>query len=29
VLICQEGGYNLEVLGECVHQLLSGFADER
>ncbi len=26
-LICQEGGYNLEVLGECVHAFLSGFID--
>lgn len=24
-LICQEGGYNLDVLGDCVHQFLAGF----
>lgn len=24
-LICQEGGYNLEVLGDCVHAFLTGF----
>lgn len=24
-LICQEGGYNTEVLGDCVHTFLSGF----
>ena len=24
-LICQEGGYNLEVLGECVRTFLGGF----
>lgn len=24
-LICQEGGYNTAVLGECVHRFLSGF----
>ena len=24
VLICQEGGYNTEVLGDCVHSLLNG-----
>jgi acetoin utilization deacetylase AcuC-like enzyme len=24
-LICQEGGYNLEVLGECVKNFLGGF----
>jgi acetoin utilization deacetylase AcuC-like enzyme len=29
VLICQEGGYNLDVLGPSVHMLLSGFADHR
>ncbi len=26
-LICQEGGYNTAVLGDCVHSLLSGFKD--
>jgi len=26
-LICQEGGYNLDVLGESVHTFLSGFMD--
>lgn len=25
-LICQEGGYNTEVLGDCVHTFLKGFA---
>jgi acetoin utilization deacetylase AcuC-like enzyme len=29
VLICQEGGYNLDVIGECVHGFLSGFAAGR
>jgi len=29
VLICQEGGYNVEVLGVCVHGLLSGFLQAR
>jgi acetoin utilization deacetylase AcuC-like enzyme len=29
VLICQEGGYNIEVLGECVHRLLTGFEAAR
>jgi acetoin utilization deacetylase AcuC-like enzyme len=29
VLICQEGGYNLDVLGACVHRFLTGFADAR
>jgi len=29
VLLCQEGGYNLDVLGTCVHALLTGFADHR
>jgi len=29
VLICQEGGYNLDVLGTCVHELLTGFIDHR
>jgi acetoin utilization deacetylase AcuC-like enzyme len=29
VLVCQEGGYNLEVLGQCVHRLLCGLADSR
>ncbi len=24
-LICQEGGYNTDVLGDCVHSFLSGF----
>lgn len=24
VLACQEGGYNTKILGECVHQFLSG-----
>jgi acetoin utilization deacetylase AcuC-like enzyme len=26
-LICQEGGYNTEVLGDCVHGFLSGFEE--
>ncbi len=26
-LICQEGGYNLDVLGECVYAFLSGYCD--
>lgn len=25
-LICQEGGYNIEVLGDCVHNFVSEFA---
>ena len=25
-LICQEGGYNTEVLGECVRTFLHGFS---
>ena len=29
VLICQEGGYNVDVLGECVRQLLTGFQQAR
>jgi acetoin utilization deacetylase AcuC-like enzyme len=29
VLFCQEGGYNLEVLGECVRRLLGGFEEAR
>ena len=29
VLICQEGGYNLDVLGTCVHVFLTGFAEAR
>ncbi len=29
VLICQEGGYNLDVLGECVRSFLLGFEDRR
>jgi acetoin utilization deacetylase AcuC-like enzyme len=29
VLVCQEGGYNLDVLGGCVHRLLRGFSDNR
>ena len=29
VLICQEGGYNLDVLGPCVRRLLQGFSDRR
>jgi acetoin utilization deacetylase AcuC-like enzyme len=28
-LICQEGGYNTDVLGQCVHGLLTGFLDGR
>jgi acetoin utilization deacetylase AcuC-like enzyme len=28
-LICQEGGYNTDVLGECVRGLLTGFLDGR
>lgn len=26
-LICQEGGYNIEALGNCVHAFLGGFVD--
>lgn len=26
-LICQEGGYNVEALGSCVHAFLDGFVD--
>ena len=29
VLICQEGGYNVDVLGECVLRLLKGFESAR
>jgi acetoin utilization deacetylase AcuC-like enzyme len=29
ILVCQEGGYNLDVLGQCAHGLLSGLADAR
>jgi acetoin utilization deacetylase AcuC-like enzyme len=29
VLICQEGGYNLEVLGDCALEMLRSFADAR
>ena len=29
VLICQEGGYNLEVLGQSVHRFLRGFSGSR
>ncbi len=29
VLICQEGGYNLDVLGECVLRFLTGFVSKR
>ncbi len=29
VLICQEGGYNLDVLGGCVQRLLNGFSGGR
>ncbi len=28
-LICQEGGYNLDVLGECVHAFLTGFIETK
>jgi len=28
-LICQEGGYNLDVLGQCVHTFLTGFTAGR
>jgi len=24
-LVCQEGGYNINVLGDCVKNFLSGF----
>jgi len=29
ILVCQEGGYNTDVLGACVHGLLSGLMDAR
>jgi acetoin utilization deacetylase AcuC-like enzyme len=28
-VICQEGGYNTEVLGQCVLEFLTGFESAR